>query len=221
MKKFTEPYLHYAIENFLPEEMLGQLKEVYSHLQFLEKQSDLFHFFQTNELAQEPSLEFFRKELSNQFKELTPMKDTTYSIFASYYFKGNHLLCHDDVVQDRKYAFSYYLEDFGSGELVFYDDTASKIEKKIKVKKNLLVIFEVSNISYHEVALAKEDGRKAVTGWLNQKGWGATRPAKIIPPYQPSIPEEPIAFDFPHDVTSEEYLTFPGVQYQFNYNSLQ
>ena len=51
VKKFTEPYAHYAIENFLPEEKYGQLKEVYDHLQFLEKQSDLFHFFQTNELA--------------------------------------------------------------------------------------------------------------------------------------------------------------------------
>ena len=51
MKKFTEPYVHYAIENFLPEEKSGKLKEVYDHLQFLEKQSDLFNFFQTNELA--------------------------------------------------------------------------------------------------------------------------------------------------------------------------
>jgi Rps23 Pro-64 3,4-dihydroxylase Tpa1-like proline 4-hydroxylase len=74
------------------------LTDIYDHLQFLEKQSDLFHFFQTNELNKEASLGFFRKELSKQFEQLTPMKDTSYSMFASYYFKGNHLLCHDDVV---------------------------------------------------------------------------------------------------------------------------
>ena len=71
---------------------------MYNHLQFIEKESDLFHFFQTNELNKEKSLDFFKKELSSQFKQLTDMKDTSYSIFASYYFKGNYLLCHDDVV---------------------------------------------------------------------------------------------------------------------------
>jgi Rps23 Pro-64 3,4-dihydroxylase Tpa1-like proline 4-hydroxylase len=96
-------------------------------------------------------------------------------MFASYYFKGDYLLCHDDVVDDRKYAFSYYLEDHPSAELVLYDNTATKIEKKISVRKNLLVIFEVSNISYHEVAYTTVDGRKAVTGWLNIKGQGSKR----------------------------------------------
>jgi len=50
-------------------------------------------------------------------------------------------LCHDDVIDDRKYAFSYYLEDHPSADLVLYDDTASKAVKRIKVKKNTLVIF--------------------------------------------------------------------------------
>ena len=163
----------------------------------------MFHFYQTNELAQEPSLDFFKKELSNQFKEISSMKDTSYNIFASYYFKENYLLCHDDVVEDRKFAFSYYLEDHPTGELVFYDSTATKLIKKIKVKKNLLVIFEVSNISYHEVALTKTDGRKAVTGWLNQTGQGVKRPTKVIPPYQPQLPTELIKFKFPHDISTE------------------
>jgi len=77
------------------------------------------------------------------------MKDTTYNIFASYYFNGDYLLCHDDVVEDRKYAFSYYLEDHLSADLVLYDETATKVGKRIKVKKNTLAIFEVSAISYH------------------------------------------------------------------------
>ena len=141
MKKETHPFLHYSLPNFLPAPALQKLVGVYDHLQFLEKESDLFHFFQTKELAQEPSLGFFRKELSKQFEKLAPMKETWYSIFASYYFKGNHLLCHDDVVEDRRFAFSYYLEDFASGELVLYNSTADAPAKKIKVRKNLLVIF--------------------------------------------------------------------------------
>lgn len=51
------------------------------------------------------------------------------------------MLCHDDVVDDRKYAFIYYLVDHPSAELVLYDETATKIVKKVKVRKNLLAIF--------------------------------------------------------------------------------
>jgi Rps23 Pro-64 3,4-dihydroxylase Tpa1-like proline 4-hydroxylase len=69
------------------------------------------------------------------------MKDTSYNIFASYYFEGGYLLCHDDVIEDRKFAFSYYLEDHPSAELVFYEETATKEAKRIKVSKNILAIF--------------------------------------------------------------------------------
>jgi hypothetical protein len=47
--------------------------------------------------------------------KLVDLKDTFYNIFASHYFQGDYLLCHDDVVDDRKFAFSYYLEDHPSG----------------------------------------------------------------------------------------------------------
>jgi prolyl 3-hydroxylase /prolyl 3,4-dihydroxylase len=216
MKKHTEPFPHWSIENFLTPQQYKQLAEVYSHLQFIEKESDLFHFYQTHELAEESSLNFFKKALNEPFQQLTSMKDTHYNIFASHYFKNNYLLCHDDVVDDRKYAFSYYLEDHPSGELVLYDSTATNIVKKIKVKKNLLVIFEVSNVSYHEVALTKTDGRKAVTGWLNQKGHGTTRAKKVIPPYQVNLPKDLVRFEFPEEIEEEEYYCFPGVDYQFD-----
>ena len=122
MKMFTKPFVHYHIPNFLPQQQYDKLVDVYQHLQFKNKETDLFHFFQTDELADYPKMQFFKKELQTQFDKLPPMcdgtvkpADTFYSIFASYYFKGNYLLCHDDVIEDRKYAFSYYLEDFPSG----------------------------------------------------------------------------------------------------------
>jgi len=69
-----------------------------------------------------------------------------------------------------------------------YDSTATKIVKKISVVKNLLVIFEVSNISYHEVAYSTKNGRKAVTGWLNIKGMGDSRPVKKTEGFKPHLP---------------------------------
>jgi Rps23 Pro-64 3,4-dihydroxylase Tpa1-like proline 4-hydroxylase len=53
-------------------------------------------------------------------------EDTFYNIFASYYFDGHYLLCHDDIVDDRLYAFSYYLEDHPSGDLVLFNKDATK-----------------------------------------------------------------------------------------------
>lgn len=73
---------------------------------------------------------------------------------------------------------------------MLYDDTATKAVRKYKVTRNLLVIFEVSNISYHEVAYCAQDGRKAVTGWLNIKGQGAKREQKAIAEFKANIPSD-------------------------------
>ena len=208
MKEFKKPFLHYAFENFLSTKDHKQIMDAYNHFEFFEKESDLFHFYQTNELANDPSVGFLKKELNKVFGQLCPLKDTSYNIFASMYFKGDYLLCHDDVVDDRKYAFCYYLEDHPSGDLVFFDETATKEVKRLKVQKNLLVIFEVSNISYHEVALSKHNGRKAVTGWLNKKGQGAARPTKVIPPYEASVPREVTKFKLDFDVESQDCFKF-------------
>lgn len=47
-QKFTTPFLHYSIPNFLNEESYAKIVNAYNHLEFMEKESDLFHFFQTN-----------------------------------------------------------------------------------------------------------------------------------------------------------------------------
>jgi prolyl 3-hydroxylase /prolyl 3,4-dihydroxylase len=216
MKRFEKPYVHYSYPNFLDDASFKKLTTAYDHLQFFEKESDLFHFFQTNELDTEPSIAFLKKKLNAVFEQLCDMKDTFYNIFASMYFKGDYLLCHDDVVDDRKYAFILYLADHPSADLVLYDETATKEAKRIKVKRNHLVLFEVSNISYHEVAMAKQDGRRSITGWLNKKEAGALRPKKVIPPYQPSIPKNIIKFNFNQFLTDEEYFSIPNMEYIFD-----
>jgi Rps23 Pro-64 3,4-dihydroxylase Tpa1-like proline 4-hydroxylase len=200
--RIESPFLHFTIPNFLSEEKHQRITEAYSRLQFIEKESDLFHFFQTNELNAEPTVAFFKEELDREFGKLTDLKDSSYNIFASYYFKGDYLLCHDDVVEDRRFAFSYYLEDHPNAELVLYDKTATKIERKYKVTRNLLVIFEVSNISYHEVAYSSQDGRKAVTGWLNIKGQGQKREAKKIEQFRPNIPSDLLTYKLEEDLSA-------------------
>ena len=60
-----------------------------------------------------------------------------------------------------------------------------------------------------------------MTGWLNQKGWGATRAPKATLPYQPSPLPNMIAFSFPQDISDEDEYIFPGIDYQFNVKSMR
>lgn len=69
--------------------------------------------------------------------------------------------------------------------------------KRIKVRKNTLAIFEVSDISYHEVDYTATDGRKAITGWFNVKGLGSKRKEKTIPPYTPKLPTGKNVLEYP------------------------
>lgn len=169
IEKFTVPFLHYRIKNFLNKDDHKKIKEIYSHLEFYEKHTDLFHFFQTHELNANDELEFFQNNLKSFFSENIKNVSLNLNIFASFYNKGHYLLCHDDLVDDRKFAFSYYLEDYDSGALILFDDKATKEIKRIKVEENTLVIFEVSKISYHEVDYCKSSQRMAFTGWFNYK----------------------------------------------------
>ena len=102
---------------------------------------------------------------------------------------------------------------------MFYDENASQEVKRIQVKKNLLAVFEVSNVSYHEVAESKENGRKAITGWLNIKGHGATRPVKEIGEFKPQRPVKFEEVDFPEEIGSQPYAVLPDVDYDFTSTS--
>lgn len=169
MEIHHHPYFHCVIDNFLDDKRHCEMDEVFNSLVFHEKHTDLFHFYQSDELNANPNLTFFLKELKRQALSLDIQSIESFNVFASFYQKGNYLLCHDDVIEDRRFAFSYYLADFETGELAMFNDNATMEVKRLSVKRNRLVIFEVSDISFHEVMYCKDDGRKAFTGWLNYK----------------------------------------------------
>lgn len=174
MQRCDNPFVHYVVPDFLSTKEHASALEIYAKLEFHEKHTDLFHFFQTNELNAHTELRFLISRIGAQISKVYETQQRTwFSVFASFYFADNHLLCHDDLIESRKFAFSYYLDDFDTGELVFYDRHATTEVKRIKVVKNLLVIFEVSAISFHEVGTCAADGRKAITGWFNVEGANA------------------------------------------------
>ncbi|ELQ75733.1 putative component of NuA3 histone acetyltransferase complex [Trachipleistophora hominis] len=191
MKTNNFPFVHVVIDNFLTEEEFTKIDEAYKNIKFYEKYTDLYHFFQSEELVGLEGLSFFKNKIYRAIKQLEEHdnfqnnllceKSTSnnaqgllsneskywFNIFASYYDTGHYLLCHDDLIEDRKYAFSFYLNDFTSGELILFNEKANEEVERIDVKKNRIVIFEVSEKSFHEVNLCTQSGRKAFTGWYN------------------------------------------------------
>ncbi|KAM0674048.1 Prolyl 3-hydroxylase ogfod1 [Gurleya vavrai] len=157
------PFRHVKISNFLSKNTLDQIKNAFESLTFHHKKTDLFSFHQTDSI----SLNLLTNEIKN-FLILKNVNISSVDVFASYYLKNDYLLPHDDTIDDRKIAFCYYLNNFESGELIMYNEECNLEIKRINVEENLLVMFGVEN-AFHEVAICKEDGRMAITGWFSWK----------------------------------------------------
>lgn len=184
-KKFlsAKPYPHVLIENFLSEKDAKALAAALKKEPFKEKDSDLFHLWQTADLeqAEQPLLKEMHSFVSSQdfatFMEgLTGMKlkAGVLDFAGSLYKDTNYLLCHDDRVEDRKLAYIYYLsDDFKENEggalALFEDDDGKpgKVAKRFSPKWNSLMVFAVSTKSWHSVeeVIGKKD-RYALGGWL-------------------------------------------------------
>ncbi|KAK6089988.1 hypothetical protein P3W45_001034 [Vairimorpha bombi] len=228
MLEFEKPFKHILIDDFLSQDNFKLIEEIYRSCQFNLKYTDLFKFLQTDELANKSWLGFFKKELTKIFDTVTDTRDTFYTIFASYYRKGDYLSCHDDMVDGRMYAFTYYLSDLESGDLILFNNECTEEFKRISIKKNRLVIFEVSDISWHEVDICKSDGRMSITGWLNNEstaagrmsitGWLNNESTAILKKYVDnySLPENIEVVDFDLDF-SENILEFDGMEYNFDH----
>ncbi|KAI5185530.1 prolyl 3-hydroxylase /prolyl 3,4-dihydroxylase [Nematocida homosporus] len=191
---FRTPYYHRVIDDFLPPDVLARLLEKHDGAEYFEKHTDLFHFYQTEELNKKKDYaEFLEKVKSAMAFDLAKIGKAVahpeMDLFGSYYEKGDYLLPHDDCVDDRVLAFSFYLNtparSGGStnGELALFHNDGISLAKAVAPKTNRMVIFEVSDKSYHEVQSA--DGvRMALTGWLRSKEHA---PMSCIPPYQPNL----------------------------------
>lgn len=165
-----KPFKYVVIDNFLSEKEFEEVERIYKAQQYKEKATDLFRFLQSCEINDK--LENFLKKLNKDVFSHTDLKlsDMYYTCFANYYRKGDFLLCHDDCIDFREYAFTFYLDDFETGKLALYEDDCLTMAKNVDVKKNRIVVFKVDRTSFHEVQKCMEDGgRRAITGWINSK----------------------------------------------------
>lgn len=132
---------------------------------FSRKESDLFSLEQTKDLTGRYK-EVEDRLLSLEYPlRLGAIKTTDMS--AMRYKRGDYLLCHDDMLEGRKFAYILYLKspDIG-GELSLISDKTPYKKKKILPKENRLVVFKVSKHSWHEVEEIERGERLSIGGWF-------------------------------------------------------
>ena len=183
-KKFNsaKPFEHAIIENFFVnyQAIVRDLKKE----KFIAKDTDLFSFKQTNNLAyaktkgaKEAVSDFSSKEFSELIGKITGMKlkKGAVDLFGALYQKTDYLLCHDDELEGRKIAFIVYLsqsfEKKDGGSLVLMESKGTHPTKKVIAYpplRNSLAMFKVSRKSWHEVEeVLSSKKRYSIGGWLH------------------------------------------------------
>ena len=177
------PYPHIVIDNFLQVDKARLLLKELKKEEFKEKEADLFKFNQTDDLyfSKNKKIKEFHKaccnwEFFNFISHMTGVKfKGTLDMAGTLYESADYLLCHDDELEGRKIAYVLYLsEEFGpkdGGAFCLFDSVKgkpNKIVKKYGPRFNRLLLFEVSEKSFHEVEenLSKKT-RYAISGWLH------------------------------------------------------
>ncbi|XP_065577034.1 prolyl 3-hydroxylase OGFOD1-like isoform X2 [Artemia franciscana] len=202
---FSKPFKHLILPDFIEDvETLSSIQKQLLSLDFHEKSNDLYKFRQSSDLKNVESgpVSELKNNLYNQFRkwliEVTGIKlNATVDVSCAQYSSTDVLLCHDDELEGRRIAFIFYLvdenwtaDDGGTLDLYSSDEHGDpvKIAKRIIPKKNTLVLFEVTPISYHQVSeVLSEKVRLSVSGWFH----GSSLPRPPLRLEKPSQPEKP------------------------------
>ncbi len=132
----------------------------------------------------------------------------TVDVSAAQYVRGSHLLCHDDDLSARRIAFILYLvpegwdaaRDGGTLDLFGADATTgmpTRVEQRLAPEFNSFAFFEVSPVSFHQVAEVLGDcasgPRLSVSGWFHGAAPMRRPAAPVVPPLSFSLPRAPAA----------------------------
>lgn len=159
------PFPHRIVDDFLSEDLFVRLCEFLEEVETKEKECDLFQFEQSDELSimENDALKEFQDCLR---KEVGKSK---LDMFAAFYHDTDYLLPHDDRLEGRKIAYTFYLAAPEEGGELSLIETKKPYEKhSIAVVPNRLVLFAVSEKSWHEVEEVCGDlPRISISGWFH------------------------------------------------------
>ncbi|KAJ2158186.1 putative component of NuA3 histone acetyltransferase complex [Coemansia sp. RSA 552] len=125
------PFKHACISPFCSEKLLqGVRQEMLERLHFTQKETDIFKYHQSGDLAnldglpdseksQLPCLRQLRDAIySQEFRDFVsaitgcgPLSGSRTDMSTNRYKQGDHLLLHDDVIGDRRVSYIIYLPD--------------------------------------------------------------------------------------------------------------
>jgi len=204
----SEPFPVCTVNDFLasPPHSIQELEDqMVKHLTLNPKKNDLYQFSQSDEimkmseadLVNMPRLSQFITEiqkLKQLFTVITGKEISEISMFFAEYKWTDHLLTHEDDLQNRVIAFVYYLNSDNwtksdGGHFETYKSNSANepigIHESILPKRNSLNFFRVTDRSHHQVKeiTSKKKFRRSLTGWFHTRDQ--------LPPRAPLAIEEP------------------------------
>lgn len=182
------PFPHLVIDDFAEEDQLPALFELLEEEAVEPRRSDLFSFDATAPEPATAELRALRDELAQvlgpPLSRLVGRELTRADLRAYAYRPGDHLLPHTDHQQrlGRVIAYAYYLpspEPPQGGELELFscrrevsasdenDDLCEiRSAKVIEPVANRIVLFEVGDLSLHQVREVTSGMRLSLAGWF-------------------------------------------------------
>ena len=195
-----QPFRHWVLHDIFTPSFLTACKKQLAEASFNEKNNDLYQFKQSDSLtvADSGALRQLRETLYSPdfvawMSTVSGIElDGTIDMSSAVYDDTSYLLCHDDDLSERRIAYILYLvpptwsaSDGGTLDLYSADAAGAPdvIVKSIVPRFNTLAFFEVSHLSFHQVAevlSGAKGGRMSISGWFH--GPPLTRPAPALPP---------------------------------------
>lgn len=170
----VQPFPHAVYKNV--GSALESIKKQMDKLQYEERFTDLYNMYQTKEIL--------TKDVCDCIMGIIPMvKSASFEVTGLYlssqiYEKHSYLLCHDDQLEDRLFAFVFYIhtkDDVSVGDGGTLDlfranilQEPDEIVTRIIPQTYSLALFEVSPRSFHQVAEVVNGNfvRRSIGGWV-------------------------------------------------------
>lgn len=177
----AKPFPHIVLHEFFSQTKIARVRSKLLKQSFELKESDLFRFHQTTDIANvsNPILkEFYQffssKDFCKYISDITRTRVSRISMSGFIYSSTDHLLPHDDRLEGRKIAYVVNLSQGftkkDGGALSFFatkGNKPTKIVESFLPTYNTLFLFKVTPKSFHQVdEVLTNKKRLTLAGWF-------------------------------------------------------